>query len=150
MFAGRFPLQLLSGEKTQTRRKNTLARPGDLLWVRETWAPVRAGYAYRADWLTGSGDPLGMLPRRWKPAIHMPMEAARVWLRVLSVRPEELVELSESDALAEGFESRQAFLAYWESLGGPSSYRVLTVERTEPPHRMTQLEFPWRAAELET
>jgi len=44
----------------------------------------------------------GKSPCRWHPSIHMPKEAARVWLKVTDVRVERLQEITESGAKAEG------------------------------------------------
>jgi hypothetical protein len=141
MFASRFVLPLLHGEKTETRRKRTLARPGDLLWVRETWGLRGSRCVYLADCLAGLDTP----PARWRPAIHMPLEHARCWLRVKAARTEQLDELDDAGARRDGFTSKLEFLAYWESSGGPSSYRVLEFEVIDAPRRMVQLELPWDA-----
>lgn len=63
-------------------------RPGDILYVRETWAygctfATERKLFYRAD---GESDDV----YRWRPSIHMPREAARIWLRVTDVRVERL------------------------------------------------------------
>ena len=70
--------------------------PGDILYVRETWCdlPVnKAGhmrghsiYYYKAD---GDLRPEGWRGN-WRPSIHMPKEAARIWLKVTDVRVERL------------------------------------------------------------
>ena len=83
-------------------------QPGDILYVRETWCalPVNeAGhirghsvYYYKAD---GDLRPEGWRGK-WKPSIHMPKEAARIWLQVTNVRVERLQEISAESALAEG------------------------------------------------
>jgi uncharacterized protein YhfF len=91
-------------------------QPGDILWVRETWASYcdecesNQGegykdatcaygdcnrYAYKAD---DDGCPGG----KWRPSIHMPKEAARIWLEVTNVRVERLQEITEEDAIKEG------------------------------------------------
>mgnify|MGYP001350001073 CR=1 FL=1 len=95
-------------------------QPGDILYVRETWEHFeccccegdehgncyrepqqsvlnkRCGcYMYRAtDEIYGDA--------RWHPSIHMPKEAARIWLKVTDVRVERLQDMTDDDAEAEG------------------------------------------------
>ena len=70
--------------------------PGDILWVRETWAKSMAGtFMYRA-------DDKAIMVERWHPSIHMPREAARIFLRVTGVRVERLQEITPQQAMAEG------------------------------------------------
>ena len=38
----------------------------------------------------------------WHPSIHMPKEAARIWLKVTDVRVERLQDVTEDGAKAEG------------------------------------------------
>lgn len=104
-------------------------KPGDRLWVRETfkqiasgevkdgYGEVRYGYAYQADsatiWakhptiihdLTGQPPtgPMQFQPRPWKPSIHMPRRASRITLEITEVRVQRLQDISEEDAVAEG------------------------------------------------
>lgn len=75
----------------------------DVLWVRETWAygctfATERKLFYRAD---GDSDDV----YRWRPSIHMPREAARIWLRVTGVRVERLQEISYEDLRREGGKS---------------------------------------------
>ena len=77
--------------------------PGDILYVRETWAEMPYGYVYRAD----DESPEGWdNDDRWRPSIHMPNEAARLFLRVKSVRAERLQDITEEQARAEGCDGR--------------------------------------------
>lgn len=73
-------------------------QPGDILYVRETFIQAAAHtFWYKADdksWM--SKDLL------WKPSIHMPKEAARIWLKVADVRVERLQEITEEQACMEG------------------------------------------------
>ena len=76
-------------------------KPGDLLWVRETWAPALGDYAFKADYSESTLSE----PRNkglWKPSIHMPKSASRIWLMIEDIRVERVQEISEKDARAEG------------------------------------------------
>ena len=90
---------------------------GDVLWVRETWKsatgdPAGGGYAlfdtyvYKADGKAKDDYPVDelMVEDRWHPSIHMPREAARIFLRVKDVRTERLQDISEDDVCCEGAE----------------------------------------------
>lgn len=86
-------------------------RPGDRLWVRETWRAHKAfdlvapsklpkinGLHYEAD---------GPLPKFWdagkrRPSIHIPRWASRITLEITGVRCERLLQISADDAKAEG------------------------------------------------
>lgn len=80
---------------------------GDILYVRETWLLADGcageGYYYRAD-ETGTSKELRIAyGYKWHPSIHMPKEAARIWLMVNDVRVERLQDITEEDAIKEGF-----------------------------------------------
>lgn len=57
----------------------------------------------------------------WRPAIHMPKEAARTFLRVTSIRPQWLQDITAEDALREGIivlegeDPRDVFADVWNS-----------------------------------
>ena len=122
-----------------------LYHPGDILWVRETWKKVCAtesyyeggeivnseelfGYMYRADnsirW--DEREPkddefhLSDITRelKWHPSIHMPKEAARIFLRVTDVRVERLQHITRDDAISEGCNAAIPVLEFkgiWDS-----------------------------------
>ena len=73
-------------------------QPGDILYVRETWKKAPNGYFYYEDW---QRDDIADVTK-WKPSIHMPKEAARIWLKVTDVRVERLQDMTDDDAEAEG------------------------------------------------
>ena len=73
-------------------------KPGDLLWVRETHCEWMGMYQYRAD--TNDDDAIA----RWKPSIHMPKEASRIWVMIEDIRVERVLDITEEDAKAEGIE----------------------------------------------
>lgn len=80
---------------------------GNILWVRETWSISDGYYLYRA--FPGVGmEPekqdtaMREMGLKWHPSIHMPREAARIFLRVIGVRVERLQEITAEGALDEG------------------------------------------------
>jgi len=77
------------------------ANAGDILWVREAFDNVEVGHPwyYRAD---GDLRPKGWKGESWMPSIHMPKEAARIFLKVKDVRVELLQNIRLFDALNEG------------------------------------------------
>ena len=83
---------------------------GDILYVRETWTdhyvPNEIGkpelqYCYKADGVDIKAECLPGENNRWYPSIHMPKEAARIWLKVTDVRVERLQEITEDGAKEE-------------------------------------------------
>lgn len=90
-------------------------QPGDIIYVRETWHKYikRVGegqnchlaefYGYKASVANSedAGEP-------WKPSIHMPKEAARIWLKVTDVRVERLQDISGEDLIKEGIDFFQS------------------------------------------
>ena len=106
---------ILAGQKTQTRRflnartKQPDRRVGDRVYVREAWrAPVvhddlpprqmpdGAPIHYEAD---GPAPPdFGRL----RPGMFMMARSARIWLRIIDVRVEQLQDITPADAEAEG------------------------------------------------
>lgn len=142
LFSGPMVRAILEGRKTQTRRpinpqpqrfgfwvkENELlqacpyGKPGDLLWVRETWQIFRVyedtwNGGYEADlwdgpiprerpnhaWVTYAADDPGGRP--WRPSIHMPRWASRITLRITNIRIERLCDISVDGASAEGVEA---------------------------------------------
>lgn len=75
-------------------------QPGDILYVRETWKQAPNGYYYYEDW---QKDDIADVTK-WKPSIHMPKEAARIWLKVTDVRVERLQDITGLSVQKEGIE----------------------------------------------
>lgn len=86
-------------------------KPGDRLWVRETWLPFRHDhimdgkrYAYSADSI-GNGDSDRCrveLGYKWRPSIHMPRAACRLTLEITDVRVQRVQDITSDDIIAEG------------------------------------------------
>jgi hypothetical protein len=160
LFSGPMMRAILEGRKTQTRRAvntkryscidwgyasvgdrchslaaHAYGKPGDRLWVRETFALVPAT-AYRCS--TGvqqtlnPGDPDTCAvyregwerskPGSWRPSIFMPRWASRITLEITGVRVERLQQISDADALAEGCSLASVYARLWESIHGPGSW----------------------------
>lgn len=137
---------------------------GDVLWVRETWGiggfnddNMEMFITYRADdstsriklseakydnyysGITGSESD-------WRPSIHMPKEAARIFLKVTDVMVERLQDTTEEQAIAEGVKAygqnncsgtsaRIAFAELWDSTLPPNKNKFKCAEnewRTNP------------------
>lgn len=118
-------------------------RPGDRLWVRETWRTYKsldhlsprkisdgaivdcsAGYPNKR--IYDNSPILGM--GKWRPSIFMPRWASRINLEITGVKVERLQDISEEDAKAEGChhgpgagnwrDSRHIFQDLWDSING--------------------------------
>lgn len=116
-------------------------KPGDTLWVRETWKYyekaigkgasfcIKKFLAYKADeendnvqksseWFEG----------KWHPSIHMPRTAARIFLQVKDIRVERLQDISNEDIRAEGAAEfgctthRLNFQLLWDSINAKRGY----------------------------
>ncbi len=145
------------GDRRNTAHWKAPYKPGQKLWVRETWMPETeqgiptGGYIYRAS--SNKPEPDGRVSLKWRPSIHMPKEAARIFLLVTNVLVERLQEITTEDATAEGcycvYESAipfqrlkgQSFEATWDSMYAKKGYSwgsnpwvwVIEFERTEEP-----------------
>lgn len=99
-------------------------QPENILYVREKWCRNGTGeYYYAANRKSGAEAPCGL---KWHPSIHMPKEAARIWLKVTAVRPERLQDILHIDIIMEGIEpeylnarsgekTRNDFARLWDS-----------------------------------
>ncbi len=83
-------------------------KPGDRLWVRETWADEadatgcpddRGATLFRATDPGWDDNDTGL---KWRPSIFMPRARSRLTLEVTGIRVERLQDISYEDALAEG------------------------------------------------
>ena len=116
-------------------------QPGDILYVRETWCalPVNeAGhmrghsvYYYKAD---GDLRPEGWRGN-WHPSLHMPKEAARLFLRVTNVRVERLQDITPKDAEDEGVGN-----LFYEDIGySEKNYGT----EVDPEYGIAKEQFAW-------
>ncbi len=124
--------------ETETNRRWTPPyHTDDILYVRETWAIIGTDgthhkYGYKADndWLV----PL------WHPSIHMPKEAARLFLRVTDVRVEKLQDIKLLQIIREGVNVLQKMQEYGYEVTeddiGVAEYKKLwdsTIKKADMP-----------------
>ena len=112
-------------EEELKKKWNPPYHADDILYVRETWGEgyEEGTYIYKAD------DKLANLPEFkesskliYHPSIHMPKEAARIWIKVNGVRVERLQDAKYFDFINEGlpykqyeWEIREDFQKLWNS-----------------------------------
>ena len=82
--------------------------PGNILYVWETWKKAPNGYYYYEDWQKNVIADI----TKWKPSIHMPKEAARIWLKVTDVKVERLQNITEDGSKAEGAIDNRGFIHF--------------------------------------
>ncbi|WP_412464232.1 hypothetical protein [Flavobacterium mekongense] len=177
---------LFSGSQTPWS-SSPYGQVGDVLWVREKWGKttniecredldwphrphiitdrepngeIYSAYIYAADgyWQWLDDDGFTTEKSYWKPSIHMPKEACRLFLKIKSIRVERLNDITEGDACLEGVElmdtnrykdyidkhnsvisSRISFATLWQSINGEESWNsnpwvwVIEFERIEKP-----------------
>ncbi len=80
--------------------RNSYGLKGSRLWVKETFCHHKKGkvdFIYKSN---NNGDKAKKI--KWKPSIHMPRTAARIFLEITDIKIERLQDISEEDAKAEG------------------------------------------------
>ena len=115
-------IEYLDEWENETRCMSEPFHPGDPLYVRETWYKDAGRYMYRANYSDSeqfyrNGEKVVI---KWHPSIHMPKEAARLFLRVTDVRVERLRDISASSAMDEGFIDWNDFVKGWNSTIKPA------------------------------
>jgi hypothetical protein len=123
-----------------SRRRCPYGAAGSHLWVRETFAlddnttldktlperitghPITPDEDLQAFWLkriayrATDNRPAHEQPEQWKPSIFMPRWASRISLEITGVRAEQLQDISEADARAEGIRRHEASGVYGDGL----------------------------------
>ena len=95
------PYGIEFAEEDEEKRWTPPCHTGDILYVRETWSEWTGGYLYKA-WHGPFPQPGQCSAMKWHPSLHMPKEAARIWLKVTDVRVERLQDIDEEQAEKEG------------------------------------------------
>lgn len=142
---------------------------GDILWVRESFRIINHLGTGSPYWYKAGACSMDLQDSdiKWKPSIHMPKEAARIWLTIKSVRVERAQDISEADAIEEGIESDpigdgvyknymfpegqfrylsapDSFKSLWRSINGAESWNanpwvwVIEFERTSAPRSFSK------------
>lgn len=98
---------------------------GDILWVRETFGYNRNGNIHFK--VSVCSPEFDKPADGWKPSIHMPKAASRIWLQITDIRVERLQDITEEDCMKEGAKIFESF-----SVKHPSSVgnRLIVFNRT--------------------
>lgn len=131
----------LDGSLTKTDFRSRYGKPGDLLWVKETWQTLGMGVvAYRSDhgddWEAYdmpepcSEELIQELRKgwKWKSPRYMPKWASRRTLRIEKICLERVQDIGEIDAYFEGCppdwqgESYEWFEKVWRDINGDKSW----------------------------
>ena len=127
--------------------------PGDILWVREKHHKLidcETGKFKRYDYYADMPEKFHKeFPSKWKPSIHMPKEACRLFLKITNVRVERLKDITEMDAIFEGcmqydkntdwMTALYGFELLWKKINGENSWNsnpwvwVIEFEKVEKP-----------------
>lgn len=122
------------GYPMQPDRKAPYQR-GEILYVRETWMDYAGRTMYRADCDKYRLESLKLAEFFWKPSIHMPKEAARIWLKVTDVRVERLQDITPKDAENEGVGN-----LFYEDIGySEKNYGT----EVDPEYGIAKEQFAW-------
>jgi hypothetical protein len=112
---------------------------GDLLWVREKWAPVADALSECTGpddiYFAATAGEAEYALTTWRPSIHMPRWASRILLEITDIRIERLQDISKADVIAEGITERdgqpiedvaagwhEPYAQLWESIHGVDSW----------------------------
>lgn len=134
---------------------------GDVLWVREKYRFCQPYGPESLHWYYATNQKGDAVPGeydyvldydKWRPSIHMPKAACRIFLEITDIRVEQLQDITELDAKAEGtkcwydkdgkdvvFTHRQDFQALWFGLSGDVAWEenpwvwVIEFKRIEKP-----------------
>lgn len=95
---------------------------GDVLWVREKFRALvdcESGkfhsFSYYADMPEAFHK---QYPHKWKPSIHMPKTACRLFLEITDVRVERLQDIKRDDCIKEGIAYHQVDWQKWHNIEG--------------------------------
>lgn len=103
-------LTLYNGTNEPCNKKPPFKK-GDYLYVRETWTHHEnavGGIIFKARCPQKLAE-----SKKWHPSIHMPKDAARIFLKIMHVRVERLQDITEEQAKAEGIGEEWA-MSWWK------------------------------------
>lgn len=146
LFSAPMVRAILNGHKTQTRRiakairtaqpeasHNPFGSVGDRLWVKETWSTPAQWDHFKPSQLSSEqlkmvcycADGIPSASGKIRSSLFMPRAASRILLEIVDVRVEYLLDISESDAVAEGVPGPDAIRNYanlWDNINGRGSW----------------------------
>lgn len=126
-------------------------KPGDRLWVRETFQLTEPSGSVGDEWIGDTQSELDYIPKErpeslgywiylhfraddhdmcswWRPSIFMPRWASRITLEIANIRVERVRDITHEDAIAEGMPNEYpvtpitAYLGLWDHINGKGSW----------------------------
>jgi hypothetical protein len=88
-------------------------QPGEVIYLKEPWCTSTKGWIYKFD---------GIEIPQWRNKLFMPERAARHFIQITDVTAQRVDEITEADAIAEGFPGISSFQTTWISIHGFSSW----------------------------
>jgi hypothetical protein len=90
---------------------------GDRIYVRETWQEAydRKNDSWKPIYFADSKNKIWIDDgeiMKWKPSLHMPKSYARIWLDVTGVMVQKISDITNDEAVCEGFSDRNCFISY--------------------------------------
>ena len=135
---GKWIARLKNGQSYRYPIVCPYGKPGDYLWVKETFANTydcdddKEYMEFKAD----SNDKTPKHTYCWTPSIHMRKNQARVWLQITDIKPQRIQTITEDEAREEGIRVgkilnfgeigqvnfREGFIIKWISIYGIESF----------------------------
>jgi len=103
---------------------------GDRLWVKEAFAEVFGGPPFGLCFYRANGETIAVetpsgpsreFPR-WKSPLFMKRTSSRITLEITNIKVEQLQDITEEDAIKEGYDRRDAYAWAWNSINAKRGY----------------------------
>ena len=120
---------IIGGTKTMTRRVDSKRyaswKVGDYLWVKEDFKiaeNVSVNGVYPPIYKADCDDDLIKNIKHWRYSMFMPRRVSRILLEITNIRVERLQDITEDDAIKEGYDRRDTYAWAWNAINAKRGY----------------------------